>query len=150
MTDLLSVAALLGAGLVGGVMFAVAISIAPALGVMTPGAYIHAHKLLGRNWDPAMPVIVLTSFALDVVLAVTAPTAAPTALFAAAAVALVGVSVVSHLCNVPINKRMRDVDPSAVPSDWDDPRPVWRRWHLLRTALAVLALALNASAVVAT
>jgi uncharacterized membrane protein len=147
-TDVLSVAALLGAGLVSGVMFAVAISTAPALARMTPAAYLHAHKLLGRNWDPTMPVIVLTSIGLDVALAVITSTAAATALFAGAALSLAGVSVVSHLCNVPINRRMRDVDPAAVPADWDDPRPVWRRWHLARTALAVLALLLNGSAVV--
>ena len=148
MTALLGVAVLLGTGLIGGVMFAVAISTAPALARMTPAAYLHAHKLLGRNWDPTMPIIVLGSVALEVALAVVAPDRAARTLFALSALLLVGVSVVSHLCNVPINRRMRSVDPATLPSArWaDDPRPVWRRWHALRTVLAILALLLTATA----
>ncbi|WP_280634814.1 hypothetical protein [Streptomyces oryzae] len=40
-------------------------------------------------------------------------------------------------------------DPTALPDDWEDPRPLWRCWHLLRTALALVALLLNAAAVTA-
>lgn len=149
-TAALAVLVLLGSGLVGGVLFAVAISTAPALAAMTPDAYIHAHKLLGRNWDPTMPILVLGSTAVDVTLAVRAPATGATVLFATAAVLLVGVSVVSHFCNVPINRQVRDLEPGAVPADWDDPRPLWRRWHLLRTVLAVAALGLNAAAIAVT
>jgi uncharacterized membrane protein len=144
----LAVAALLGSGIVAGVLFAVALSVLPALFAMPTDRYVQAHQLLGRNWDPTMPVIVLTSFLLDVVLAVLA-TATQRALLAAAAVLLLGVSAVSHLANVPINRRVKSVtDASALPDSWVDPRPLWRRWHLLRTALAVLALLANAVALV--
>lgn len=146
--EFLGVATLLGSGLVAGVLFAVALSTLPALIAMPPSRYIYAHKLLGRNWDPTMPVIVLSSTAADIVLAVAVPEpAAARALFAVAAVLLVAVSVVSHFANVPINKQMRTVDPDRMPPDWRDPRPLWRRWHLLRTACAIGALAVNASAV---
>ncbi|MEU7166079.1 DUF1772 domain-containing protein [Streptomyces morookaense] len=149
MTVLFAVAALLGGGITAGVLFAVALSVLPALFAMDTGTYVYAHRLLGRNWDPTMPVIVLGSALLDGTLAVrTGGSARP--LFAAATVLLVGVSAVSHLCNVPINRRVKAItDPSALPADWQDPRPVWRRWHLLRTALAVLALAVTAAAVTA-
>ncbi|WP_283133365.1 DUF1772 domain-containing protein [Rhizohabitans arisaemae] len=140
MTGLLSVVALLGGGLIAGVLFAVALSTVPALMAMPPGRYIYTHKLLGRNWDPTMPAIVLTTTAADVALVFLAPGGLPAALFLVAAVLLLGVSVVSHLCNVPINRQMRALDPEDMPGDWTDPRPLWRRWHLLRTALAVLAL----------
>ncbi|HEX6872574.1 MAG TPA: DUF1772 domain-containing protein [Micromonosporaceae bacterium] len=143
----LSVAVLLGSGLTAGVLFAVALSMVPALMAMPPGRYIYAHRLLGRNWDPTMPVVVLSSTLLDVALAVLAPGGAARALFIVAAVCLVAVSGVSHLANVPINKRTRAVDPDNVPADWVDPRPVWRSWHLLRTALALIALLLNSLAV---
>ena len=70
--------------------------------------------------------------------------------FAVAAVLLLGVSGVSHLCNVPINRRVKAItDPAVIPADWEDPRPLWRRFHYLRTFLAVLALAVNAAAVTA-
>jgi uncharacterized membrane protein len=141
---MLEVAVLLGSGTVAGVLFAVALSTLPALIAMPPGRYIYAHKLLGRNWDPTMPAIVLGSTVLDIVLAFTATRAA---LFAVAAVLLAGVSVVSHFANVPINKVMRTLDPDDMPERFDDPRPLWRRWHHLRTALALLALLVNATAI---
>ena len=55
--------------------------------------------------------------------------------------------MVSHFCNVPINRQVKRLDPDRLPADWRDPRPLWRRWHTLRTVLAVLALLLNAIAV---
>ncbi|MFB7326027.1 DUF1772 domain-containing protein [Streptomyces sp. NPDC056190] len=147
MTGLLGVAALLGTGVTAGVLFAVALSVLPALFAMEAGTYVYAHKLLGRNWDPTMPVIVLSSTLLDVALAIAAADAARP-LFIVAAVLMLGVSAVSHLCNVPINRRVKAVtDLSALPADWQDPRPLWRRWHLLRTTLAVVALTVTAAGV---
>jgi uncharacterized membrane protein len=149
MTGLLGIAALLGGGITAGVLFAVALSVVPALFAMETGTYVYTHRLLGRNWDPTMPVIVLGSALVNGVLAVlTAGT--PRALFTVAVALLLGVSGVSHLCNVPINRRVKAVaDPAALPADWEDPRPLWRRWHLLRTALAIVALAVTAAAVTA-
>jgi uncharacterized membrane protein len=145
----LGVAALLGGGVTAGVLFAVALSVLPALFAMETGTYVYAHKLLGRNWDPTMPVIVLSSTLVDAVLAVVAGGAARP-LFAVAAALLLGVSGVSHLCNVPINRRVKAIDdPSVIPADWEDPRPLWRRWHLLRTTLAVVALVVTAAGVTA-
>lgn len=145
--EVLSVAVLVGSGTVAGVLFAVALSVVPALVAMPPDRYVYAHKLLGRRWDPTMPVIVLGSTGLDLLLAAMAPTAASRASFLLAALLLGGVAVVSHYGNVPINRRLRAVDPERLPPDWQDPRPSWRRWHLLRTALAVAALTVNAAAV---
>ncbi|AVZ76397.1 DUF1772 domain-containing protein [Streptomyces lunaelactis] len=148
MTEVLGIAVLLGSGVTAGVLFAVALSVLPALFAMETGTYVYAHKLLGRNWDPTMPVVVLTSTLLAAVLALTADDSTARALFGAAAILLLGVSAVSHLCNVPINRRVKAVDnPDELPADWEDPRPLWRRWHLLRTLLSVIALALNAAAV---
>lgn len=147
MTGLLGVAALLGGGITAGVLFAVALSVVPALFAMDTGTYVYAHRLLGRNWDPTMPVIVLSSALANGALAVLTDGTARI-LFALAAVLLVGVSAVSHLCNVPINRRVKAVtDPTTLPADWQDPRPLWRRWHLLRTTLAVLALGVTAAGV---
>ncbi|MEU6847630.1 DUF1772 domain-containing protein [Streptomyces sp. NPDC046716] len=150
MTEVLGVAALLGSGVTAGVLFAVALSVLPALFAMETGTYVHAHQLLGRNWDPTMPVIVLSSTLLDIVLAVLADGTAPRTLFIVGAVLLLGVSGVSHLCNVPINRRVKSIsDPADIPADWEDPRPLWRRFHYLRTVLSVLALLVNAAALTA-
>ncbi|MEQ4723343.1 DUF1772 domain-containing protein [Nonomuraea sp. B19D2] len=146
MLNVLSVLVLLGSGTVAGVLFAVAVSTVPALAAMPPDRYVYTHTLLGRNWDPTMPLIVLGTTLLDIVLAFWAPGGVALALVICASVCLAGVSWVSHLRNVPINKRVHQTDPDAVPPGWEDPRPVWRRWHLLRTSLAMVALAANSLA----
>ncbi|MFI6847841.1 DUF1772 domain-containing protein [Kitasatospora sp. NBC_00085] len=143
MTTALGVLALLGSGVTAGVLFAVALSVLPALFAMPTSTYVYAHQLLGRNWDPTMPAIVLGSTLADVLWALLGGSAVRAAAVTAA-VLLLGVSAVSHLCNVPINRRVKAVeDPQRLPADWTDPRPLWRRWHLLRTTLAVAALIAN-------
>ncbi|WP_410601160.1 DUF1772 domain-containing protein [Amycolatopsis sp. lyj-90] len=145
LADILSVVALVGSGLVAGVLFAVALSVLPALIAMPAGDYIRTHQLIGRNWDPTMPVLVLSSAAADIALAFVE--SAGTVHFGVASALLLGVSVVSHWCNVPINRVVKSLDPRRIPPGWRDPRPLWRRWHLLRTTLAVLAVFVNAFAV---
>lgn len=142
-TAVLGVVAALGSGVTAGVLFAVALSVLPALFAMPPDRYVYAHKLLGRNWDPTMPVIVLSTSIVDIVLAILEPAGPAKTLAVVAAVLMVGVSAVSHLCNVPINRQVKTLDPERIPRDWQDPRPLWRRWHVLRTTLAIMALVVN-------
>lgn len=146
--DTLSIAVLVGNGVVAGVLFAIALAVMPALAAMPPAQYVRTHRLIGRHWDPTMPIIVLSSCVVDIVLAANVTDAIRVGLFAAGAVLLLGVAGVSHLANVPINKRVKDLDPDQIPADWADPRALWRNWNLLRAAFAVLALATNALAVV--
>jgi uncharacterized membrane protein len=141
-----SVTVLVGTGTVAGVMFSVALSTVPALMAMSPDRCVQAWKLLGMHWDPVMPAIVLSSALGTVLLAVLNPPAARW-LFAFAAGLLFTVAAVSHLRNVPINRWVRAVDPDSIPASWADPRPAWRRWHLLRTVLAVAALVVSSLAV---
>ncbi|GHH72130.1 hypothetical protein GCM10017673_26730 [Streptosporangium violaceochromogenes] len=150
MRDVMGAVALVGSGLTAGVLFCVALSVVPALRALPPDRYVQTHKLLGRHYDPTMPLIVLTTAVADVLLAVVTSSTGPRSLFVIAAALMLGVSAVSHLCNVPINRRVKALNPAAIPEDWMDPRPLWRRWHLLRTALAVLALIVNAVAVALT
>jgi uncharacterized membrane protein len=144
--DVLAVLVVVTSGVVAGVLFGFAVSVLPAFSAMPAGRYIYSAELIGRNWDPMMPIIVLTSLAVDVVLAVVGPPGLPLTLFAAGAVLLAGVSVVSHYCNVPINRQVKKIDPESIPAGWRDPRPVWRRFHYLRTVMAGMAVAANAVA----
>jgi uncharacterized membrane protein len=141
---LLSVLALLSSGVVAGVMVAVAISVVPALAAMPADRYVSAHQLLGRGYDPALPVTVVTATLLNAGFAVTADDLRHRVLCGAAALCLVGVSVVSHTRNVPLNRIVRRLDPARLPDNWQDPRPRWRAWHLVRTGLALAACALTA------
>jgi len=145
----LRVLVLLGSGLTAGVLFAVALSVLPGLSLMPADRYVYAHQLIGRNWDPTMPLIVIGSIVADLVLVFLGPPRAAWS-YAVGALLLVGVSVVSHFCNVPMNRGVKVLDPDRIPAGWRDPRPVWRRWHLLRTVLAFAALATNAAAALMT
>lgn len=151
MRYLLTPWALLGSGITAGVLFAVALSVVPALLAMPVGRYVEAHRLLGRNWDPTMPIIVLTTTAADVALAVVTDVAAQRAAFLLAAVLMLAVAGVSHLLNVPLNRAVKGLDPQRpVPDGWHDPRPTWRNYHLLRTVIAVAAFGVNVGAVLLT
>lgn len=146
----LTIVALAGSGLTAGVLLAVAISVVPAMAAVSPPLYVRFHQLLGRNWDPTMPAIVLTSALTSAVLAAVGDGTPARVLFGLGAVLLVAVSGVSHLLNVPLNRQVKGLDPDApLPADWRDPRARWRRWHLLRTTLAISALLVNALAAVA-
>jgi uncharacterized membrane protein len=145
-TDLVAVLVLAASGVTAGVLFGVALSLLPALQEMPNDIYVYSHELIGRRWDPTMPVIVLSAMAGDIALAILVPQ--QTVLFVIGAVLLLGVSVVSHLCNVPINRAVKSLAGKEIPDEWPDPRPEWRRWHLIRTVLAVLAILVNAIAVI--
>jgi uncharacterized membrane protein len=146
--NVLRVVALAGSGLTAGVLLAVAISVVPALGAVPPAVYVRFNQLLGRNWDPTMPVIVLSSALSSALLAALVDGDRTRVMLGVGAALLVGVSGVSHLLNVPLNRQIKGLDPDALPANWQDPRAVWRRWHLLRTGLAISALLVNVVAVV--
>ncbi|MDQ7803504.1 DUF1772 domain-containing protein [Amycolatopsis sp. A133] len=141
MAVLLSVLAIVGSGLTAGVLFCVALSVVPLFFALPPEEYLVTHRLIGRHFDPAMPVIVLVSAAADLGLAVLAPATRWWHVFAA--LLLLGVSAVSHFGNVPLNRLVRRG--GDVPADWSDPRRRWRALNLVRTVLAVLALIVNAA-----
>ncbi|MFF6877546.1 anthrone oxygenase family protein [Streptomyces sp. NPDC012474] len=127
---------LIGTGTVTGVFVAVLVSVGPAMSVMDRADYLRAHALLGKGYHPLMPILVnlvtLSGFALGVLA-----DGPGQVLFPVASVLLIGVQAVSHLGNVPINRSLAGL---AADGPWQDPRPLWRAWHRLRTALAALAL----------
>ncbi|KXK63828.1 hypothetical protein AWW66_01215 [Micromonospora rosaria] len=143
-TDVLTFVALLGSGTTAGVLFAVALSMVPALRAMPVDRYVQAHRLLGRNWDPTMPIVVLTTVAALLALAVVVDPVPSRVAFGLGAVLMAAVAGVSHLGNVPLNRSVKSLPAETVPGpDWVDPRPVWGRLHLLRTSLALAAFLLG-------
>jgi uncharacterized membrane protein len=148
LTGLLSVVVLVGTGLVAGVLFAVAVSVVPALIAMPADRYVWAHQLLGRRYDRIMPLITAASVLSAVLLATRSVGLPHTALYVTAAVCMTGVAIVSQTGNVPINNRVKRMRPEDVGPGWDDPRRRWRGWHLLRTGFALAACLSAAVAVV--
>ncbi|MFC0433933.1 DUF1772 domain-containing protein [Kutzneria buriramensis] len=147
MAEALQLVALLSTGLVCGVFFAIAVSVLPTLFALPPGQYVTVHRLLGKGYHPAMPLIVNAGTLADLALAVLRDGPAR-GLWALAFVAMVAVQGVSHLCNVPINRTLVGLDPDAIGPEWTDPRPKWRGYHLIRTAAAAVALLVTCLATV--
>ncbi|XVQ90045.1 anthrone oxygenase family protein [Microbispora siamensis] len=149
MLAVLDFVALVGAGVTAGVLFCVALSIMPAFNALPVDRYVELHRLVGRNYDPTMPITVLATTLACVARASLTP-GWPRALpFAAAALLLLAVSAVSHLGNVPINRLVKGAQAQPSPSQLYRLRRRWRLLHLLRTGLALLALTCEAAGVVA-
>ncbi|MFI8520745.1 anthrone oxygenase family protein [Streptomyces sp. NPDC085481] len=143
--EVLSGVVLIGTGTVTGIFVAVQVSVAPAMAAMGRAEYLRAHALLGKGYHPLMPILVNIVTLSGIVLAWAAE-GPGRVLFPVASALLVGVQAVSHLGNVPINRSLGGL---AADGPWQDPRPQWRAWHRLRTALAALALATVTVAVLA-
>ncbi|MDF5753660.1 DUF1772 domain-containing protein [Spongiactinospora sp. TRM90649] len=145
---IITTAVIVGNGLVAGVLFSHAIGVWPAMRALAADRYVAFHKLIGRAYDPLMPITVMAATAGDVVLAVYAADQPTRVLFIASAAFLVASGVVSQTRNVPINRRVKSLDPTALPPDWVDERGKWEKWNFVRTAFAVLALIGNAAAAI--
>jgi len=145
---LLAVVVVIGSGVTTGVLFSVALSVVPAFRALPPSSYVRLHQLVGQHYDRVMPPIVVLSTVVCAALAISGAGGTSRWLFSTGAACLLGVSLVSQFGNVPINRRVKALDPASVPPDWTDPRTTWQTWHLLRTVLAACALASTGWAVI--
>jgi uncharacterized membrane protein len=59
-----------------------------------------------------------------------------------AAVLFAGAGVITRFCNQPINAQVMTWNANEMPANWESLRDEWWRWHIMRTVLAVVALAL--------
>lgn len=135
--------ALIGSGLLAGTLFGVAVGVLPAFASVPAQRYVSLHRVVGAGFDRVMPWITAGTTALDVIAAfgVAGPVRG---LLLTAAVLQAGVALISQLGNVPINRAVRALPEGPLAAGWPDPRGRWRRWHLLRTSLALGALAAHA------
>jgi uncharacterized membrane protein len=145
--NLLSVLVMLASGLIAGVFFDVALAMLPAFMGMSLGRFIYTNNTIGKGYHPTMPIVCSTTVAADVSLVVL-DHGAHRYLFLIGTLLVAGTMVVSEFGNMRINRVLLTIDPENVPAGWVDPRARWRAFHLLRTALAVLAVAVNGTAVV--
>ncbi|WP_433254626.1 anthrone oxygenase family protein [Streptosporangium sp. CA-135522] len=148
MITILMLVTLIGNGLAAGVLLSTVLGGVPLLLSLPPARYVHAHGFLAQRYDPFMPVTLAATAVLDVVLAWRTPGLTGQVLYAAAAVTVGTVMVISVTKNVPINKWLISLDPDELPLDWErrDPRYRWRTWNLVRTVLAVTGLLINFAA----
>jgi uncharacterized membrane protein len=145
---LIPIAVLAGGFAAGGLMIS-ALGGAPMLLSLSVENYLAVHKSFIGRFDPFMPICICTGLVSDAILAITVPTLGARLLVAVGAGLYLSVLSVSLTKNVPINHWIVTLDPQRPPANWAevDPRVRWRNWNLVRTTLAVLALAVNAAAV---
>jgi hypothetical protein len=99
-----------------------------------------------RKADPALPILLVICAAAAVAFAWQTNGAAR--MLASAGTALLAVILVSSIVLAePINNQFRRRPEGVVPPDAERLRQVWRRFHLIRTALAVAAFAFLITAV---
>ena len=99
-----------------------------------------------RKADPALPILLVVCAAAATVFA--SLTGGTGRTLASAGIGLLAVILVSSLVLAePINSEFRRRKEGAVPPDAEQLRRRWRRFHLVRTALAVAAFALFVTAV---
>ncbi|MBE1530519.1 DUF1772 domain-containing protein [Actinomadura algeriensis] len=140
-------AAFLANGLCAGVLVGSMLGVVPYYRTLSEGDYIRAHAFSVGRYDPFQPICLLITVAADVAAAVAADGAARLLCASAAALAA-AVIAVTLTRNLPMNRRIRRVDPDAPAGFRAGPfLRRWAAWHALRTALAVLALLVNAAAV---
>ncbi|KNB51254.1 DUF1772 domain-containing protein [Streptomyces caatingaensis] len=141
--ELVQAFVIVATGTVAGTFFAVAVSVFPALMTMPPQQYVQTQRRLGEGYHPVMPIVVSSVLVGDALLAVFADSGLLRAVYAAAVGLFLAVPLISQYGNLPLNKAIQAADRNGVPESWDDPRPGWRKWHLIRSVFAFLVLILN-------
>ena len=147
---LLLVAALTGAGLVTGLLFAFSNVVLRALAALPPAEGMATMQRINA-WilNPLFLGLFLGTPLLCLLLllgAVTGWYAAMNWLVVAGALLyLEGPFGVTVLFNVPLNNRLADATPEQAASVWPAYRRNWQRWNHLRTAMGAAAIALLAA-----
>jgi uncharacterized membrane protein len=144
--QLLVVAALVGSGLVTGLLFAFSLMIMRALQEFPPAtgmAVMQRINVLILN--PLFLTLFMGTTLLSVGIAVVAVRGLPShgalALLVGAAAYLVGPFGVTMAFNVPLNNRLAAAAPSEAASVWPAYVAAWLRWNHVRTAIGAVGIA---------
>jgi uncharacterized membrane protein len=147
LTYALTVAAVLGSGLMAGLFFIFSNTIMAALGRLAPASGIGAMQAI--NVAILNPVFLLTfmgTAVLSLMLVVAAMMGWHTGagvgwIHAGAAFYLIGIIGVTMIVNVPMNNALMAVEPASTEGAtfWADYLVNWTRWNHVRTLSGVLA-----------
>jgi len=69
-------------------------------------------------------------------------------LYLGALLLMIGGGVVTRFFNQPINAQVMGWTLDSLPANWAELREAWWNWHLVRTGLSVLAMALLLAAII--
>ena len=146
---ILTVAAALGCGLMGGLLFAFSNFVMTALSHQPPSSGVRTMQAI--NVYILNPVFFLVffgtavaSFVLAVAAILRAPRSGTSMLLAGSTLYLVGAVGVTLFFNVPLNNRLSVLNPDSAEavSYWLTYLSEWVRWNHVRTIASVMAAAL--------
>lgn len=154
--DVLLWFAAIGCSLLGGLFFAFSAFVMRALGSLTPSAGIAAMNAINRDIlrSAFMPLFwgtTLAALALAVLGLLRWGEAGAATMFAAGAVYVLGMFVVTVAIEVPQNDRLQavDADDAAALPVWRGYLSKWTAWNHVRTVACLLAGALCVAALLA-
>ncbi len=141
LANMIDFADLLFAGLLAGAMFAVFLMMRPA--GLDAATYVLQQQNAVRAFNNIMPLLGGLAVVLTLAAALAAgENRARTVLLVAAALCLIAAGLITRFLNQPINAVVMTWSAQAPPADWTMLRDEWWRWHLVRLACALTALAL--------
>ena len=143
------IAAIVGSGLVSGLLFAFSVAVMRALVQLPPAAGMFAmQRINALIINPLFLLAFLGTSALCLVVAVAgirdSSGAGSHLLLIGAGAYLAGPLGITVAFNVPLNNRLALVTESRAAEEWPRYVIAWLRWNHLRTLLGVLATALLA------
>jgi uncharacterized membrane protein len=112
--------------------------------------FLEMHQGAVRGLNTLLPALALVSILLTFALTwLSRGKRAVFWLYLGALLLMVAGGVVTRFFNQPINAQVVTWTIGSLPADWADLRATWWKWHLIRTALSVGALALLLAGVIA-
>lgn len=128
------------AALVVGTIFGISLGFNPA--PLSAGAYVEQQQQAIRSLNVIMPALGALATLLTIANALTMPHRTAPVLLWGAALCFVAAGLVTRFENQPINRQVMTWSAQAPPSDWQTARDSWWRWHLVRTTIGLVGLAL--------
>lgn len=111
--------------------------------------FLEMHKGAVHGLNALLPGLALASIVLTVALAWLARGKGTVLwLYLAALLLMIAGGIVTRFVNQPINAQVMGWTVDSLPANWSDLRMTWWNWHLVRTGLAVLAIAVLLAAIV--
>lgn len=149
MKKIISLFAVLMAGLVTGAVFGIWLSKNPV--DLPARIYIEQQQINIRALNTIMPILGLIAILLNLVAAAFERRNRLTLrLFMLAAAFFIVSGLVTRFGNQTINSIVMTWDPANPPDNWEELRDRWWLWHQVRTLSSVLAFALSIAAIIST
>lgn len=147
---LLTVLALLLAGLLAGVHLAGILGLNPALRSLDGATYLAVKLAADREFPRLARPLMLSSLVAGVAVVAAAAVEGRPGVTAAASLATAALAVTLAAIlrgDLPINQRMASWPTEGLPADWRDVRTRWERFFAVRVATTLIAVAALAAAV---